>query len=592
MTLGGPGRGPIQIWSPAGDGWNRPPVGPYGDHYSATRQLRSRSNGRPRLLLIGESVATGYLYAPWYTPAGVLRELLPAWDVVDLARTNESLESLAVTFEQALQLEPDVVVMWAGNNWLLRDLGGLSPYHPGSDYRIAVAKTLRGDGPAGLDALTNSALRNFATPLLDRIAAGAADAGMRLVVVVPEVNLVDWESYQPVHVLPEGRESDWHDALATGDVARMAAIDDGVAATTWRQLARAEPSGETQLEMMRNEVGVAAGPLRATLTSPMASGAVQNLLREWAHTHRFEVVDVPALIESAGARPDRSWFLDYCHHTFVAIEKISVAVAEVVDGASALGSTQPPGELQAVAALGALMHTDHRLVASGDRRPLLQHWTRVADEAFSDSDDLVNDLVESRLGSPALPLTDAQRRNQARPFPFGFAHGWRPHGLEFDALAALGVSGAQMGELALAGERAWPSRMALRPGRTIWTDEQPGAAPRGFLQAIWPTTMFAVQLRGDAAARVRLTVRAPAAGEIRLLLGDWSTDHAVGPTWTTFEIGIPGDAGVPGIHPLQLTWPRLAPGAQRWQSMLGTLARDRPARLHPVFGEVHTVLAT
>src|SRR5580698_3343103 len=77
---------------------------------------------KKRILLIGESVARGYLYDPQFTCAMALEKVLHAQmgqdavEVIDLARTNLGFEvqDLAVA---ALELEPDAVVIFSGNNW-------------------------------------------------------------------------------------------------------------------------------------------------------------------------------------------------------------------------------------------------------------------------------------------------------------------------------------------------------------------------------------------------------------------------------------------------------------------------------------------
>ncbi len=126
---------PISIWKPvegAGEPiWERPEPSPLGDHYAARRRFGQRpEEGCRRVVFFGESVAAGYLYAPWHTPARVLEGQLNAagadkWEVIDLARTNERLASMVDTFEASLQLAPQVAVFFAGNNWPLLETAEL-----------------------------------------------------------------------------------------------------------------------------------------------------------------------------------------------------------------------------------------------------------------------------------------------------------------------------------------------------------------------------------------------------------------------------------------------------------------------------------
>src|SRR6185503_6296362 len=78
---------------------------------------------RKRVLLIGESVARGYLYDPQYTPAMALETILGSQlgeggvEVIDLARKDMGLTAMAEMAQSALLLEPDAVLIFSGNNW-------------------------------------------------------------------------------------------------------------------------------------------------------------------------------------------------------------------------------------------------------------------------------------------------------------------------------------------------------------------------------------------------------------------------------------------------------------------------------------------
>ena len=63
------------------------------------------------------------LYDPHFTPAQALQKIMDAAcgpakiEVVDLARTDLMHEQLQELIVQALHLEPDALVIFAGNNW-------------------------------------------------------------------------------------------------------------------------------------------------------------------------------------------------------------------------------------------------------------------------------------------------------------------------------------------------------------------------------------------------------------------------------------------------------------------------------------------
>jgi hypothetical protein len=216
-----PAPRPISIWQPrlrAGEPvWVRPDPLPLGDHFAARLELAPKRAPLPlRVCLFGESTAAGYLYAPHLTPAQVLEAQLRAvagagaCEVIDLARTNETLPGLLATLLAALQIQPDVVVLFAGNNWTLLETPEVSPYVPSTTARQRYALALREAGVAGPVRLAEERLRQRAESACAEIAAIAAAVGIPVVAVVPEVNLADWHNRQPVPWLPGGATARWY----------------------------------------------------------------------------------------------------------------------------------------------------------------------------------------------------------------------------------------------------------------------------------------------------------------------------------------------------------------------------------------------
>jgi hypothetical protein len=206
---------PIGIWEPRGVGADlvfvRPAPSPLGDQHAARREIAPKRAPLPlRVCLFGESAAAGYLYAPDLTPAGVLEWQLRAVagegavEVVDLSRTNETLASLTATLESAVQIQPDVVVVFAGNNWNLLETPEISPYATGVAALQRFAEAWRAGGPAGPAALAADRLRGIVAAACERIALIARAIGAPVILVVPEVSLTGWESRQPVRWLPGG----------------------------------------------------------------------------------------------------------------------------------------------------------------------------------------------------------------------------------------------------------------------------------------------------------------------------------------------------------------------------------------------------
>src|SRR4051812_23890819 len=250
---------PISIWEPREvDGervFVRPDPLALGDHFAAVKELRPKKSELPlRVAFFGESVAAGYLYAPHLTPARVLESQLRAaggennFEVVDLARTNETLGSLAETVRTSLQIQPDVLAIFVGNNWNLLETPEVSPYAPSVPARREIAKALREKGIAGPIQLAAAHLRERAEAALETIAFIARAVQIPVVLVLPEVNLADWETRQPPVWLPGDGVARWYglyedavralehgDFAAAGEAARaMLELDGGACPSTCR----------------------------------------------------------------------------------------------------------------------------------------------------------------------------------------------------------------------------------------------------------------------------------------------------------------------------------------------------------------------
>ena len=105
-------------------------------------------------------------------------------EVIDLARTNETLLGLAETVEAAVQIQPDLLVLFTGNNWNLLETPELSAAAPSAAARVRFGELLaQGLGRPVAEARRRIAER--ANGALDRIAALGQAIGIPVVVVIP-----------------------------------------------------------------------------------------------------------------------------------------------------------------------------------------------------------------------------------------------------------------------------------------------------------------------------------------------------------------------------------------------------------------------
>lgn len=625
---------PISIWSPRlKDGelvFARPSPGPFGDHYADRPLIPARCRRRRRLCLFGESAAAGYLLSPHVTPAKALQELLGAddWDVVDLARTNERIATLAETVEAAEQLEPDLRVVWAGNNWRLLETVEWSPYFPDGEARRRFGEALADGGVLGPSRRAESELRGRVESLFQRLAALPG----RTLVLVPEVNLADWRSRQPVPWLSGTGIASWHRSvsqaersIAEGDPSRAAlsardalALDRGLCPTAAGLLGAARLAlgrRSEATEAFRSEVAAARPAASVFLSAPLCAPAIQDLVTELCQRHGFECVDQRRLLAEAGdgAPPGRRFFYDYCHLTpegvRVTVEAIATTVLDLgLGGAwvgakerkeselprtaaaarSRIGSRRPAllPEQKAIAEIGAALHGAHR----GARGEIVRYWLRRAVERWPGAEELLLEMVESRATGLPVVLTRAQLRD---PFPTPQQGSDWPF-LDAEVIAAVAaIAGAPAVRARL--ERAAPAgRIELwhpleRPFPEVLPEET--ALPSAVTSAFWPTTdLAAVAPGGRDRGEIELVLRCPGARARRVVGVSWNgrslARFSVGREWQRLRVAVDVPR-TPALGWLSLHWPvPQRSGEAALEAAVQRLRAGRPAHLAPVFGEL------
>lgn len=643
---------PISIWQPRQiDGetvFVRPDPHPLGDHHAAVKVLRPKRSLLPlRVALFGESVAAGYLYAPHLTPAQVLAAQLRAaggadnFEVIDLARTNETLGSLAETVRTSLQINPDVLVLFAGNNWNLLETPEVSPYAPSVAARQRYGLALREAGIAGPIALAAARLRQSAEAALGAIAEIARAVHIPVVVVIPEVNLLDWETRQPPVWLRGEGTARWHAlyaeaaerldqgefTTALSSIHAMRDLDGDACASTWRLLARAY-LGLGSLEEARQaclaEIDAARYATLATLSAPQATTAARELLREEARRHGFLALDLRrTFAEHTGSPlPDRRLFLDYCHLTLEGIQVAMAAVAaqvlnlsgvldeEVEDWQHLLADSSIFPEAEATALFGAAIHTAHRLLATGSKRPILEHWCEASLDISPGIAETMLDLVAARCSPCPAVLTAAQQRNLASPYRLTLQHGWRWDHLDADLIEAIRTVLERQGHPAGATiDRLLLEHLAIREEGTelldpvyLWEPLErfyPEAmsfedlARRATFRSPWPESAFCLICDGERDVEIDITLRLPAPGSVRIAVEDRDL-RAVEATerWMRTAFRIDHENLRRGLNRLTLRWPLpSADGEAALQAAAERLEAGIVADLHPVFGELFSLVA-
>jgi hypothetical protein len=568
---------------------------------------------RPRVVLLGESVARGYLYDPALTPAGLLGSMLGETEVVDLARTDLTSIELGGLLDGLHALEPDAVVLFGGNNWhnVLFDLAELP--------RLAAA--LRERGFAGARTVfIDEVVVPRARILMDALAATTRELQARVVVVVPEFNLRDWRG-EPGVLAPVLRGNDtlaWMAAHRRGVQALGAGDLDGAAAAAAEMIDLDEGTSAIAQEILatvliaRGRAGDARARLEAARDavfglflahSPRCPADVQDVLRAKSAEHSFAVVDLPRVFERAlgGDLPDRRLFLDYCHLTR---EGMGLAMAEVADrlgGAGAPSTTTVRPEDEAAAHLLAAIHNAHY----GQGADVLRHHCARALALSPAIAKAMLAFMESQLlpgerwmcGSfdalaehPAIQryLAASDPRVMEKLADFGLVEAM------VDAMEGAGLP-ARASVASLLAEEDGPDPIDLcAPARRAVTFRERGghalAAERGYVQAFTTTSVFFLRRARAGRVSCRLTCRLPGgSGEVGVRMnGSAPGAVAADVRWQTFALELVAQAG---LNRIALEWPLSPPPADAFERAARRLERGAYPDVLPVFGEVHAFTA-
>jgi hypothetical protein len=594
-----------------------------------------RKRAKFSVALLGESVARGYLFDPQFTPAKALESILAAdmgpgaVEVIDLAKTNMTLDQLRSLAREALNLEPDVVVIFAGNNWL------------GAGFRDSalgrLAATVRGSGVAGLKRAMEEAHRESLVEAVGEIRRLYAKHNARLVWVMPEFNLADWRDPSTNAPWLEGsRNLEWlehcsaaREALATRDFAaaaeaarRMIALDEGTTATGFQFLAAASQAAN-DLQSARAHLECARDALMWSpfVKTPRPYSITHRTLRTEAENGGFVLIDLPRLFQTyAGPIPGRRLFLDYCHLSAEGIILAMSAAAAPILGflsgaerpvAALMGhSAQPEPRVEAEAMFLAAVHNAHW------KQPyaLVRQFCARALELSPEIADVISCLVELQIRRTPTLMCKAAEAITALPFPSIRQYLLRWNYRQFDRVllnaatdAAAGCGGDErqrLERLRIEERSVLHAPVQLLDGYYTSSAEQALAQPEvveemtlssvraDYYKACAPESSFVFVGESGASISLSLTCRLPQAKVDRSISlsinGGPGLELPAGSDWRTWDVTLPA-AVHDGINQITIRWPMLdGDGSQYLEAISKDLLANVLPDFYPVFGELHS----
>ena len=599
--------------------------------------------GKKRVVLLGESVARGYLYDPQFTPAMALEKSLQfqmgkdAVEVIDLARTNLKWEIQDVARQAAL-LEPDLVVVFAGNNWNVQ-LTNLTdiPY---------LDTTLRTQGAVGLKHSMEERLAHDVSNLVNEIASFYQERNIPLVWIVPEFNLADWrEALTNVPLLPDDLNGKWislleaaqkaledDDLSAAYDLASdMVSLDQGlnpagpyILADCSRRQANFDEA-RYWLEKARD----AAIWDFSKVVSPRAYSVTQNALRtEVLKYSNSVIVDLPQVFKKhlAGGIPDRRLFLDFCHLT---VEGIEVAMAEVSRSVLRLWkidncqttlpaqNTIPDRQVKAEGSFLAAVHNAHHHqcpeIVSYHCQQSIRTWPKMAQVMirFIDIQTRQTPMLMCKsaeemaaLGSPLIPNYLLRKNTQQLDIILldAAVEALKTVGVDFvDKLTKLrcqehGISRRERNLLdyyycsatGQAQELMWvmPRQLEALQRKT-----------HNYYKAYWHLSKFVFIAEPDTPAALTFTCRVPRSTETERIISVCVNGQRVAcfeahPNWRTWDIFVPSSVTREGLNEISVRWPIPSDFSQESHRMQMQDFGDGMPEVFHVFGEIHALIAS
>ena len=325
----------------------RVPTGEAAHLWANVQKIPAKGWGR-RVVLVGESVARGMLFDPQFNPALALQQIMNAAcgpgkiEVVDLARSDLTHAPLHKLIGEALHLEPEALVVFAGNNWSVLP-------NPSDEQLLDMMSALREAGSwRAVKESCESFLAANARQTLRLLGDIVQQRGIPVVFVLPEFNIGDWRTDCDSPPLLSSEETevwirtraeaeqllkgnDWEKAGALGE--RLMQLDQGTTAAGPNILAEVSrkrgdrAAARTFLQMARD--ASVCWPFRQT---PRCFSVIQQTIREGAAAHGIHLVDLPYEFTANlnGEAADRRLFLDYCHLTLEGIKLAMSITAETV----------------------------------------------------------------------------------------------------------------------------------------------------------------------------------------------------------------------------------------------------------------------
>jgi tetratricopeptide (TPR) repeat protein len=357
-------------------------------HYWADIKKIAHKSEDYRIAFLGESVARGYLYDPFFNPGTALEKMLKGsgWDkveVVDLARVNHDLEEVTQLATECMALDPDALVVFGGNNWIISVRKSIEE----DDYKDML-RSLKGNDMSVIKEWFKKRSHIIIEKFFENLRSLCGKKNIPVILVIPEFNLLHWQSSEEEHVLTNLSGENTKSWLSACKKAQEAIEDNDLerAENFCRRMITIDPSHPLGYEWLAKcllKKGLnseARENLQEALDTAIYSRAVSkprlySFMREsalsLAPSYNIHIVDLPEIFSKhlGGELPGRSLFLDYCHLSSEGIRLAMEATANSIMGIKkgppktvdkeVVNRVKPTDDVEAHAIFCAAIHNAH-----------------------------------------------------------------------------------------------------------------------------------------------------------------------------------------------------------------------------------------
>jgi len=170
-----------------------------------------KASNTSRVCLIGESTAHGMFFSPYYTPAKALEKYLKTssrnnWEIIDLTRICMDSKTLIETCKSCLQLNPNYIVIFAGNNWFADVIFCESASY---NERMKYFEALNKEGFNGIETFFKEEMLKLTKSVISKLEYIQNQTNVKIIYAIPAINHKDWGRRLPIILRNEKTESEW-----------------------------------------------------------------------------------------------------------------------------------------------------------------------------------------------------------------------------------------------------------------------------------------------------------------------------------------------------------------------------------------------